>query len=184
MGKSSAARTLFHIGNPRLGRRFPQHMHRGFSLAIDKGKTRKPSPSAPKRVRKVLFRASRDGALQLAMGAVAKRLILGVLAAAEPDLFLLGQFDGHRRERGGFMGSVAEGLIRRTATGTPPVFAGFKLQTIRGFLWADGFRHGGILACSQELGRAVRVRDTHRVPWAERTRSPDCGSGRRRDRRR
>src|SRR5690348_7531142 len=52
---------------------------------------------------------------------VAKRLSLGLLAAAEPHGLAGRRLVLHRHERGGLVAAIAEGLALRLPAGAPPV---------------------------------------------------------------
>ena len=56
------------------------------------------------------------------MGAVAKRWVARMLALAEGDGFLFGQFELHRGKFRGFMGAITERLIGGQTAFTPPIF--------------------------------------------------------------
>jgi hypothetical protein len=86
-------------------------------------------------LREMLLKDQRRGPLlQFIMRTVAERHALAVLAAAQPDLFLPGNLELHRREIAALVGTVAEWLVPRFAAGAPPVGAGLEFLGKRRFL--------------------------------------------------
>src|SRR5712691_10420888 len=101
--------------------------------------------SAPTAARKVAGLLQRNRVknrrLERLVGAVAKRRVAGMLAAAQPEFFGLGYPEFHRRELAALMRAVAKRLAFRTPTAAPPIITGGELDCVRGFLRDMGFGH-------------------------------------------
>src|SRR2546427_8136625 len=72
-----------------------------------------------------------------------------MLAAAQPELFGLGDPEFHRRELAALMSAVAKRLAFRTPTAAPPIIAWRELDRVRGFLRDMGFGHIRVLWAAQ-----------------------------------
>lgn len=76
------------------------------------------------------------------MRSVAEGALQGMLAVAQRDVASFGNLDFFGRKSSTLVRSVAKRLFRRTATRTPPVFAGFQLENGGGLGGNDGvFAH-------------------------------------------
>jgi len=84
-----------------------------------------------------------EGPLQVAVSAVAERLVAAVLAAAQGNGGLGGNGQFDRAEFTALVGAVAEGLVGRFAAGAPPIDAWFQLQDVGGFFRYLRFGHIG-----------------------------------------
>ena len=66
--------------------------------------------------------------LQHLVAAIAKRLIGGVLAIAEPNLLLFGQGEFPRPQTSTFMTAIAQGLLTGKSAGAPEMVPGVKFH--------------------------------------------------------
>lgn len=67
--------------------------------------------------------------LQHLVAAIAKRLIGGVLAIAEPNLLLFGQGEFPRPQTSTFMTAIAHGLLAGKSAGAPEVVPGIEFHS-------------------------------------------------------
>src|SRR5690606_21280055 len=103
---------------------------------------RAPRPARTQRQSRPCGVPSRSRRSDAAVGAVAERTVLGMLAAAEPDLLRRLRFVGQRRELAALVRAVAEGLVLALAAGAPEIaLPSLHLDAIGRFLCDPGLRH-------------------------------------------